>query len=190
MFTQEIEFIYTGGVSLPGDLITSPLGPTIIPPSNSSSPFTTISSSLNHFWACSVSYKKWEIIRLNHNTLLPYVGGSHCLAGLPPTGNGGQPAKIRQAKTTMWYFAGHFKARKKEKKWERDRELRQDKRLPGMTGVCWSSEYYPLLLMNSSFNATYSVRHGFLLTFIVLKLPLRHKGLDPTPRQKENVAIS
>ena len=31
MLTQEMEFIYKGGVSLPKDLITTLLGPTIIP---------------------------------------------------------------------------------------------------------------------------------------------------------------
>ena len=58
MLTQEMEFIYIGGLSLPEDLNTSLLGPTIISPFGSFSAFTTISSSLNCFCADFVSYEK------------------------------------------------------------------------------------------------------------------------------------
>ena len=64
MLTQEMEFIYTGRLSLAGGHGTSLLDPTIISPLGSPSAFTTTSSSLNHFCACSESYEK--------DTLLDY----------------------------------------------------------------------------------------------------------------------
>ena len=58
MLTQELKCIYIGRVPYQGGHSTSPLGPTIISHSGSPSAFTTISSSLNCFYACSVFYEK------------------------------------------------------------------------------------------------------------------------------------
>ena len=48
----------------------------------------------------------------------------------------------------------------------RDRKGYHDNLFLWMMVVCQSSEYYPLLSINLSFNTTYAVRHGSFFSFI------------------------
>ena len=58
-YTQrEREFIWVKVIPLVGGLNASPLYPTIIPPSGSSSTFTSTSSNFNSFSTCNKSYEK------------------------------------------------------------------------------------------------------------------------------------
>ena len=92
--------IYTRG------LIASPLDPTFVSPSGSSSAFTSTPSSFKSFYVCSTSYRK----RKNNSPLR-----SQCPLFSPlhekelPFGNGSQPCKnVGRPQTTTCCFAMQF----------------------------------------------------------------------------------